>query len=157
MGGGGARARIVLRPRGGVAGGGSGQQSSEVSASDGTDGPEVEQPSRVQPDADSCGPDHVVPSDQQVERVPLVPSSATPSTPLARDDEATPTTPSAPDDGNEVDEFFTLLDTTLHLPEAQAEPAMDAPPPKVAFANGVGGGVGRTTGRLGDRVVALRQ
>ena len=170
----------MLRPKGGGGGGGRGGAGSSDQQPPADDVPPVDDtdggcdvveglPPRVQQqDAES---DHrVVPGEEG--RGGVRPSllvsfgEATPPAPSRReydDGEATPPpAPSTQEEGNEVDEFFTLLDTTLHLPEAPPEPPpVDAPPPRVAFTgNGGGGGSGggsRPSGRLGDRVVALRQ
>ena len=170
------RARIVLKPKGGGAGRGGGG-SGQPQPSEATDGGDD-----VGQDVGGRGEDCVVaPSchhqQQQGPEIsngpasrndPAPPKSATkdgdgnaPMGPCSPDDEGMPLVPSSSssalgqEEGMcEVDEFFSLLDTTLHLPEAQPEPLMDAPPPKVAFTNGGGS---RTSGRLGDRVIALRQ
>lgn len=72
------------------------------------------------------------------------------------------------DSQDEIDEFYTLLDTTLHLPESPSvREEREAPLPKVAFCESEGKGTqtphsdNTTTplpsGRLKDRIVALRQ
>lgn len=171
----------MLRPKGGGAGRGGGRGSDQSQHSEATDGGDVDQPSGVQSDAGGRGAEPL--SDQQQQQGSEIsngpaskdgPASPTPSTkdnggatPMtlcSRDNEGIlPASASSSSldqeersevERSEVDEFFSLLDTTLHLPEAQSEPLPDAPPPKVAFANGCGR---RTSGRLGDRVIALRQ
>ena len=69
------------------------------------------------------------------------------------------------DSQDEIDEFYTLLDTTLHLPEPPSvREEREAPLPRVAFCEpeGEGAETSSTTtplpsGRLRDRIVALRQ
>ena len=69
------------------------------------------------------------------------------------------------DSQDEINEFYTLLDTTLHLPESPSvREEREAPLPRVAFCESEGEGPhsdNTTTplpsGRLKDRVVALRQ
>ena len=72
------------------------------------------------------------------------------------------------DSQDEIDEFYTLLDTTLHLPESPSvREEREAPLPRVAFCESEGEGTqtphsdNTTTplpsGRLRDRIVALRQ
>jgi len=62
---------------------------------------------------------------------------------------------------DEVDEFYTLLDTTLHLPESSAViPPLeeDGPLPRVAFCEPEDDATTPLpSGRLGDRIAALRQ
>lgn len=69
------------------------------------------------------------------------------------------------DSQDEIDEFYTLLDTTLHLPESPSvREEREAPLPRVAFCEPEGEGAQTSntstplpSGRLMDRVVALRQ
>ena len=69
------------------------------------------------------------------------------------------------DSQDEIDEFYTLLDTTLHLPESPSvREEREAPLPRVAFCEPEGEGAQTSntstplpSGRLRDRIVALRQ
>ena len=69
------------------------------------------------------------------------------------------------DSQDEIDEFYTLLDTTLHLPESPSvQEEREAPLPRVAFCEPEGEGAQTSntstplpSGRLRDRIVALRQ
>ncbi len=61
---------------------------------------------------------------------------------------------SSEDSNNEVDEFYTLLDSTLHLPEPPSQrprEGEDIPLARVAFDEAL------PSGRLADRIAVLRR
>lgn len=63
---------------------------------------------------------------------------------------------SSEESNNEVDEFYTLLDSTLHLPEPSSREGEgdDPPQPRVAFD---GEEAALPSGRLADRIAMLRR
>ena len=102
---------------------------------------------------DGVGVDHNH-SNQQKSDTPLH------SIRLANDEPDFPDPPVENDpSSDEIDEFFNLLDSTLHLPE-EPDPmitaALDRPPPRIAFV-AEGKGSLLSSGRLADRIKALRQ